>query len=68
MILLVILAGLYLIGVIGYYKLTLRQMSESEEALEGLRAKPIRAFFILSSIAVFWPVLVYWALVGEASR
>ncbi len=68
MILLVILAGLYLIGIIGYYKLTLRQVSEDNSALLGLQAKPIRAFLVLTGISVFWPVLVYWALVGEASR
>lgn len=68
MIALVILAGLYLIGTVGYYKLTVRQSNEDELLRLIRKAKPIRSFLIQGGIAVFWPVFVYWALVGEASR
>ena len=68
MILLVIVFGMYLIGVAGYYKLSTKTADEVEDTAYIRKSRPWASMMILGSVALAWPVLVYWSLVVEAGK
>ncbi len=68
MILFAVLVGLYLIGFIGYYKMTARTADSVENTRFIRAARPLASLLIIGTIAAVWPLMVMWSLVGEASK
>lgn len=68
MVLLVVLVGLYLIAVAGYYKFS-KRMGEADPNLgPWFEAHPRLIKSIFLAIAPFWPVAIVWFLFKEAVR
>lgn len=68
MILLAVLAGLYAIGAIGYYKMSHKMIIENEETKALMSTYPMVYKILLSGLSLVWPVMLFWSLVKEASR
>ena len=68
MIILTVLAGIYLIGFVGYYKMTVRTADSVEETAYVRKARPVMSALLLGGISVIWPLMIMWSLVGEASK
>lgn len=68
MILLTVLAGLYLIGFTGYYKMTARIADSTEDTRLVRQFRPRMSAVIIGGIALVWPIMILWSLAGEASK
>lgn len=68
MILLVVLAGLYLIGFTGYYKMSTRTADEVPETKLIRKLRPVLSALLLGGVALVWPAMIMWSLMGEAAK
>lgn len=68
MIFLAVIAGLYLIGFTGYYKMTARIADSVEDTKLVRQMRPVMSALIVGSISAIWPVMILWSLAGEASK
>lgn len=68
MVLLVILIGLYLVAVAGYYKFAVRMGYADPSLSVWLESHPKFIKGIMLAVAPFWPLAVIWFLFKEAIR
>ncbi len=67
MILIVVFAGLYLIGMVGYAKLLRRLVNPILDEM-GVPTDHWLVAPLVALVSVAWPPLLYWSLVSEAIK
>ncbi len=68
MILYVVLSGLYLIGAVGYYKLSKKVIAKDSDGADILKDLPVISKLAMAFLASIWFIVMYLNLVKEAAQ